>query len=154
MSKLAVLFVLLAAVLWGTTGTSQVFLPSDAHPMVVGAIRLAIGGGLLLLLVKRMNKPIQLSTWPKTPLIVSTVAMAAYQPFFFTAVSVTGVAAGTVIAIGSAPIMAGLLEWLINRKFPKLKWWLATALAITGCFLLTTGANDAISLDLLASYVL
>lgn len=147
MNKRAILFVLLAAVLWGTTGTAQAFLSNDANPIVVGAVRLTIGGSLLLLLVIRTNKPIQLSTWPKIPLIVSVVAMAAYQPFFFTAVSVTGVAAGTVIAIGSAPIMAGLLEWFINRQMPQLKWWLATALAITGCFLLTTGATDAISFD-------
>ncbi|WP_078391052.1 EamA family transporter [Shouchella patagoniensis] len=147
MNKPAILFVLLAAVLWGTTGTAQAFLSNDAHPIVVGAIRLAIGGSLLLLLVTRTNKPIQLSTWPKIPLIVSVVAMAVYQPFFFTAVSVTGVTAGTVIAIGSAPIMAGLLEWFINRKMPQLKWWLATALAIMGCFLLTTGATDTISFD-------
>jgi DME family drug/metabolite transporter len=44
------LLVLLAAILWGTTGTSQALAPPGAHPLTVGALRLAVGGGALLLL--------------------------------------------------------------------------------------------------------
>ncbi|MDD2852056.1 MAG: hypothetical protein PHY09_09210 [Desulfuromonadaceae bacterium] len=43
--------ILLAAILWGTTGTTQAFAPSDAHPL--GALRLAIGGALLLFAILR-----------------------------------------------------------------------------------------------------
>ncbi|MFZ2948618.1 MAG: EamA family transporter, partial [Desulfuromonadaceae bacterium] len=42
--------ILLAAVLWGTTGTSQALAPPGAHPLTIGALRLAVGGGALLLL--------------------------------------------------------------------------------------------------------
>src|ERR671922_185054 len=42
------IFVLLSAVCFGTTGTAQALGP-DAAPITVGAVRIAIGGGLLLL---------------------------------------------------------------------------------------------------------
>jgi len=45
------LLVLLAAVCFGTTGTAQALGP-DAEPLTVAAVRIAIGG-LLLLLVAR-----------------------------------------------------------------------------------------------------
>ena len=47
----AFLLILVAAVLWGTTGTAQSFAPSSAHPVAIGAIRLAIGGIVLLVFV-------------------------------------------------------------------------------------------------------
>ncbi|MCK4536659.1 MAG: EamA family transporter, partial [Desulfuromonadales bacterium] len=43
-------FVLGAALLWGTTGTSQTFAPAGFDPIVIGALRLAIGGVALMLL--------------------------------------------------------------------------------------------------------
>ena len=42
------LFVLLGAMLWGTTGTSQALAPAGATPLAVGALRVAIGGAALL----------------------------------------------------------------------------------------------------------
>lgn len=63
--------------------------------------------------------------------------MAAYQPLFFSAVSVTGVAIGTVVAIGSASVLGGLIEWLFKRKAPAPVWWIATLLAIVGCILVS-----------------
>ena len=47
---LHVLAVLAAAVLFGTTGTSQALGPDGATPLAIGAVRLAIGGtGLALI---------------------------------------------------------------------------------------------------------
>ena len=62
--------------------------------------------------------------------------MAAYQLCFFAAVATTGVAVGTVVAIGSAPVLAGALCWLFYREKPGRRWAIATALAILGCALL------------------
>ncbi len=42
--------ILLAAMLWGTTGTSQALAPTGANPVVIGALRLAVGGAALLVL--------------------------------------------------------------------------------------------------------
>jgi len=108
--------VLLAAVLWGTTGTAQAFAPESAHPMAVGAMRLAIGGGALLLFVLMRGKLRKGKGWPVAPTAVAAASMAAYQPLFFSAVATTGVAVGTVVAIGSAPVLAGLLEYIFGGK--------------------------------------
>src|SRR5690625_330093 len=62
--------------------------------------------------------------------------MAFYQPLFFSAVHMTGVAIGTVIAIGSAPVLSGALEWIVWRKRPIRIWWYATLLSIIGCLML------------------
>jgi DME family drug/metabolite transporter len=48
--------VLTAAVLWGTTGTAQAFAPIGVQPVVVGAVRLAIGGLALLLFAVRHGR--------------------------------------------------------------------------------------------------
>ena len=37
--------------LWGTTGTTQALAPETAHPIAIGATRLAVGGLFLLLIV-------------------------------------------------------------------------------------------------------
>jgi DME family drug/metabolite transporter len=63
--------------------------------------------------------------------------MAAYQVFFFEAVVKTGVAVGTIVAIGSAPLFAGGLGFLVRRERPGLRWMVATLLAVAGCVLLT-----------------
>ncbi|MDT8861605.1 EamA family transporter [Alkalihalobacillus sp. MEB130] len=141
MKNLSIFFVLLAAMLWGTTGTAQTFAPEQANPVVIGAVRLAVGGMALLLFVTIQGK-LKLQNWPIAATIGAALSMAAYQPLFFQAVSVTGVAVGTVVAIGSAPILAGILEWIMKRKRPEMKWWTATAVAITGSLLLFTHANQ------------
>lgn len=134
--------VLLAAVLWGTTGTAQAFAPESAHPMAVGAMRLAIGGGALLLFVLMRGKLRKGKGWPVAPTAVAAASMAAYQPLFFSAVATTGVAVGTVVAIGSAPVLAGLLEYIFGGKKPEHKWWISTSLAIGGCVVLFTHPHD------------
>ncbi|MBN1449530.1 MAG: EamA family transporter, partial [Anaerolineales bacterium] len=45
----APLFVILASMLWGTTGTSQALAPEGATPASVGVVRMVIGGLALLL---------------------------------------------------------------------------------------------------------
>ncbi len=59
--------------------------------------------------------------------------MAAYQPLFFSAVIKTGVAVGTMVAIGSAPLLSGVLDYIVYRKKPTKKWLLATFTGIIGC---------------------
>lgn len=54
--KLPPFLILLAAILWGTTGTSQALAPDSAHPIAIGATRLAVGGVFLLLIVLLTGK--------------------------------------------------------------------------------------------------
>lgn len=134
-NRFSPLFILMAAMLWGTTGTAQAFAPDSAHPIAIGAIRLAVGG-LSLLLITLLLGQLNVKNWPIKTTILAACCMAMYQPLFFTAVSMTGVAIGTVIAIGSAPIISGGLERLVLKTRPSRVWWYATLLSIIGCFLL------------------
>ncbi|MGM8216059.1 EamA family transporter [Bacillaceae bacterium W0354] len=130
-----VLLVLLAAILWGTTGTAQALSPTESTPLVVGALRLLVGGGALFIFIL-FKKGISLSTLPKFALFYGALTMALYQPFFFSGVKMTGVAIGTVVTICSAPIFAGLIEWMVNKKVPDRVWSISTLLAIVGCLFL------------------
>ncbi|MFZ0544904.1 MAG: DMT family transporter, partial [Candidatus Promineifilaceae bacterium] len=128
--------VLAAAVLWGTTGTAQAFAPAGVHPLTVGAVRLAIGGVALMLFAGKLGRfsfKTRLPTWPT---LLGATSIAAYQLCFFAGVSLTGVAAGTIVAIGSAPVLAGFLSWLLEGERPNRRWTAATLLAVTGCILL------------------
>ena len=69
--------------------------------------------------------------------------MAGYQICFFSAVRQTGVAIGTVVAIGSGPVFAGLISALTGSARLSLRWLIATAGAIAGCVVLLTGGRAA-----------
>src|SRR5690625_4400382 len=133
--NMAPFLILFAAMLWGTTGTAQALAPETAHPIAIGATRLAVGG-LFLLLIVFLSGNLHLHQWPIKPTVLAALSMALYQPFFFSAVHMTGVAIGTVVAIGSAPILAGFIEWIFYKKQPHLIWWCSTLLAIIGCLML------------------
>lgn len=139
------LLVLFAAILWGTTGTAQTFLPQTAQPLTIGASRLAIGGFSLLIIMLVMKK-ISFGTWPWKLTIIAAICMALFQPLFFTSVRVTGIAIGTVVAIGSAPIFSGLIEWLFLKLKPSRAWMVATALSIIGCGMLFLN-KDALTVN-------
>jgi DME family drug/metabolite transporter len=74
-------------------------------------------------------------------LMLAAAAVAGYQICFFTAVRMTGVAIGTVVAIGSAPGWTGLLTLLTGGPRPGRSWALATVAAVAGCVVLITGGR-------------
>ncbi|MDW0114134.1 EamA family transporter [Sporosarcina saromensis] len=133
--RIAYITVLLGAMLWGTTGTAQTFMPQTVHPLAVGASRLAVGGFTLLIVMLLLRK-IEFRNWPWKATLSAALAMAIFQYCFFTSIRLTGVAIGTVVAIGSAPMFSGLIEWFIHKRRPTRIWLTATAMAVVGCILL------------------
>jgi DME family drug/metabolite transporter len=109
----------------------------------VGAGRILVGGTLLLLVALVTSGARALGHLPRKPLILAAGAVATYQLSFFAAVHDTGVAVGTIVALGSAPALAGALEWAIERKAPARAWAMATALACAGVALLALAGADA-----------
>jgi len=142
MEKLAPFLVLFAAVLWGTTGTTQTFAPETAHPIAIGATRLAVGGLFLVIIVLLTGK-FNFTNWPIKTTLFASLCMTLYQPLFFSAVSLTGVAIGTVVGIGSAPILSGLIEWVFLKIRPSKVWWYSTHLSIIGCLLIFSNREGA-----------
>ena len=139
--------------LFGTTGTSQALGPEGTTPLSIGVMRMVIGGTglaiLAFLLAARhaRRRPVDSAPPPRLGIrslalmVLTGVCLAVYQPLFFLGTERNGVAVGTVIALGSAPVMAGLLEWLITRKAPSGTWVGATALATVGVVLLGLGGD-------------
>lgn len=140
--QLGPMLILTAAVLWGTTGTAQVLAPDSAHPVVIGAVRLAVGGLFLLIIVTIAGK-LSLKNLPLKEICIASVCMALYQPLFFSAVSLTGIAIGTVVAIGSSPMLAGFIEMLFLKKKPARIWWISTVMSIAGVILLFSNQEAA-----------
>ncbi len=140
----APVLVVAAAALWGTTGTAQSLAGTDA-PVAVGAARLAIGGGALVVVALATGGAGPLLPCLRPPLLAWTalaaVATAAYQGAFFSAVAATGVATGTVVALGTAPVATGLCGTLLFRERLTRWWALATALAVLGCMVLVTAGD-------------
>jgi DME family drug/metabolite transporter len=141
------LLVVAAATLWGTTGTSQALAPTGATPPVVGALRLAVGGVVLVLIALWRGGFKTGRRWPIRATFLAAVCMAAYQIFFFGGVALTGVAIGTIVGIGSCPIMGGLLGYFFRAEHPGRAWIIATLLAVGGAALLaSTGGKMHINL--------
>jgi DME family drug/metabolite transporter len=102
-------------------------------------------GGLLLALIAlavHLRKPQLMreakggwQTW--AAILIGGASVMAYQATFFAGTRANGVAIGTVIAIGSSPLFAGLFEWLILRLKPDLIWFGLTLLGIGGVYLLS-----------------
>jgi len=135
--------VLAAAVLWGTTGTAQAFSPAGFDPKVIGALRLVIGGMALLLLALSRRELGKLADWNKPLVFWAAVFTALYQLCFFAAVSRTGVAVGTIVGIGSAPVAGGLLGRMFCDESLSRRWYL-----VCGCGMLSLNIGN-IKIDLL-----
>ena len=131
--------VLSAALLFGTTGTAQALGPA-LPPLVVGASRIVLGGALLLL-VAALARRLTVGG-SRALLLLAGACVAVYQACFFVAVADTGVAVGTVVAIGSAPAFAGLLARTFAGERLDRRWGAATALACAGICLLVLGAGS------------
>lgn len=141
MNLLPYIAVLLAAVLWGTTGTTQTFLQGNISPFAVACVRSAIGGGTLLIFAL-LARSIQWKTWPWKWNLLAALSIALFQCLFFSSIRYTGVAIGTVITIGSAPVFAGIIEWLLWKVKPTRVWAISTSFAIVGCVLLFAIGGD------------
>jgi drug/metabolite transporter, DME family len=145
------LLVLLAALCFATTGTAQELGPSGLEPVAVGAARIAVGGALLALFAWWQNR--RRPSWkrvrdiPPATLAAIAVAVAAYQLSFFAAVHLTGVAVGTVVALGSAPAFAGLAGRVAGDAPLGRRWTVSTALACTGVALLVIAGSGAAAID-------
>ena len=145
MDKRGTFFVLGAAVLWGTTGTAQALAPDGASPLAIGALRLLVGGAALLG-VFFLRRPAPgtppAPRMPAGPALLAAGCMAAYQVLFFAGVAKTGVAVGTIVGIGSSPVLAGLLGYLFRGERPGWRWGVATLLAVAGCTLLALAGKE------------
>jgi DME family drug/metabolite transporter len=146
--------VLAAAILFGTTGTSRALGAASASSLGVGAARLAIGGAVLVAIAYRAGDRIP-ATVPRRLLVLAGALTAVYQLAFFAGLDRAGVAVGTVVTIGSGPVLAGLIGYLAGQGRPGKRWAAATAFAVAGVVLLADPSGSValtgVALALLSS---
>ena len=140
------LFVVLAAVGFATTGTAQQLGPDASSPIAVATIRFFIGS--LVLFIIAFLRPSRRRTVERAPLaarvwIATAFGQALYGVAFFSAVRSTGVAVGTVVALGSAPLITGAISAVTSRKAPSRLWLGTTVLAIIGMGLIVASGKES-----------
>ncbi|CAN5119789.1 EamA family transporter [soil metagenome] len=134
-----VIALVLASLLWGTTGTTASFLPNDVSPLAIGASTMGIGGLLLFAATVRPATAVLRDRRSRRWVAIGAIGVFVYPLAFYAGMSLAGVAVGNVVALGSGPVFAALLEWLVERRPLSRRWIIATAVAVAGIVLLTVG---------------
>ncbi len=138
-SPLGVLAVVLASVLWGTTGTSATFFPDDVSPLAIGAATMGVGGILLFAVTARQAIGVLRNRSALRWVALGAGGVLVYPLAFYTGMDLAGVAVGNVVALGSGPVFAAILERVIERRPLSRRWAVATSLAVAGIVLLAVG---------------
>lgn len=140
-SAAGVLALLLASLLWGTTGTSASFLPPDVAPLAIGASTMGIGGLLLFLTGPRLSSAVLRDPVTRRWAAFGAIGVFVYPLAFYSAMDLAGVAVGNVVALGSGPVFAAVFEWLGERHPLSARWAVSTGLAVLGIAGLAVGGQ-------------
>jgi DME family drug/metabolite transporter len=139
------LLVVAGATLWGTTGTTLALAPPGATAATVGSTRVVLGALALVAAAGASGVLGDVRAFARPGLrgatVTATAAMAAYHVTFFAGVARAGVAVGTIVGIGSAPVFTGVLGWVLRGERPERRWWPATVLAVAGSGLLAAAGG-------------
>ncbi|REC96417.1 DMT family transporter [Kushneria indalinina] len=133
---LGVAGVLIAAVLWGTTGTAATFAP-EVSAVAIGAVAMGLGGLLQALVaaprIRKARSQLR-ARWPW--LLSGAVAVAIYPLAFYGSMRLAGVTIGTVVSIGSAPLLSALIESRLEGLKLGARWTIGATLGLVGMGLL------------------
>jgi drug/metabolite transporter, DME family len=127
-----VVFVLVAALLWGTTGAAAAMAPG-LGPLAVGAAAMGLGGLLQAAAASRAmvtHRGALTAQWRTVTL--SAGAVAVFPLAFYSSMRLAGVAAGTVVSIGSAPPAAAIIERIVDHQPLSRRWAVGTAVGGSG----------------------
>ena len=132
---------LVASMLWGTTGTVASFLQGNVSPLAVGAATMMFGGILLFAISARTAIAALQDAASRRWLVVGAIGVVMYPLAFYSSMSLAGVAIGNVVSLGSGPVFAALLEWAFERRRPSRVWVACTTTALTGIAMLAWGSD-------------
>ncbi|WP_375749338.1 DMT family transporter [Vibrio sp. HN007] len=131
--------VIVASIIWGTTGTAASFSP-DVSPLATGAFAMGVAGILLVLRsLRSLRRNAVLLRKNRVLLVVGALSVAVYPLAFYSSMRLSGVAIGTVISIATAPLFTVILERLISKKAISAQWFLSFLFGSAGVILLTLG---------------
>lgn len=150
-NTLAIFAVLGASVLFASGGASRALVGFPGTGISFASWRVFIGAVGLLIYTSRKFGTGGLKVLFRQPVMwLMGGSILFYQGSFFFGAGRIGVAIGTLVALGSAPLLAGLISWRMGLGRPTIQWALSTALAVTGLGLLTSTSGNADAVGLLA----
>ncbi|WP_431040978.1 DMT family transporter [Streptomyces sp. P1-3] len=152
------LYVTVAATAWGTAGAVAALLygGSGLGPLALTFWRIV--GGLVLLLAARavrrgtaprvaaratVPRPYESPLRRAERILVTGVGLMVFQAAYFGAVEATGLAVGTIVTLGAAPVMVALCGRLFLGERLGAGGVLAVAGALTGLAVLVLGSDGA-----------
>ncbi len=132
------LLVAIAALSWGTTGTTLKLIGAEAPsaPLLVGALRMLIAAPALLAAAGATRR---MPTRVGRGFAVAGLCMAAYQICYFSAVPLAGVPATALLAICSAPVFIAILAKVVLGERLTRARLVAMVLGLAGAGLLLAG---------------
>jgi DME family drug/metabolite transporter len=128
--------VLFASVVWGTTGTAATFAP-EVSPAAIGAAAMGLGGLMQALYAARgIRAGLPDLARQGRMLLLGGLAVAIYPLAFYASMRMAGVTIGTVITIGSAPLLSALIEFTFDKSRLSARWLAAALIGLVGMLLL------------------
>ena len=140
--------VAVASVLWGTGGLAvQLVREHDPlSPVTISAWRMVLATAALLLVLlagRRLGELVALARSRPRQLLAVGVGTAAYQGFYFVAVTQVGVAVATVVSLGLAPVLLTVAESVRRRRSPERGRVVVLGTALTGLVLVSLAGHEA-----------
>jgi DME family drug/metabolite transporter len=142
-SRRGFVFVVLAALCWGTSGISGRIVAdrTDLSPLDIAWYRLTIGAvvllaGWALTARRRTTTKVPLTRPVAVRLVLIGAGLAAYQLAYFSAVARAGVSISTLVALGLAPLLIAVGAALLGHGRPSGTTLAALVVALVGLALL------------------
>lgn len=132
MSFSALFALVTACLMWGTTGVVASFMTDDVSTLAIGSFTMGVGGLILAGLTWSDVRAALRIPAARTWIAWGGLGVLVYPLAFYTGMDLIGVAVGNSIALGSGPLFAGLLEWLVTRAVPAMRWFVALVVASIG----------------------
>jgi len=135
--------ILFSSAVWGTTGTAATFAP-EVGSAAIGAAAMGVGGLMQALLAGRgiIRALPQLGQHWRN-LVLGGLAVAIYPLAFYASMRMAGVTIGTVVTIGSAPLLAALIEYMFGGSRPTRQWFCGALIGLTGMVLISIVEGSA-----------
>ena len=134
---LGVTAIIVASTIWGTTGTTATFAP-EVGAAAIGAAAMGLGGLAQAAIAWRgliASRKALADQW--RVLLVGAVCVAIYPLAFYGSMRMAGVTIGTVISLGSAPLLSAGIEYRQSGFRPSLRWLAGAIIGIVGMVLLS-----------------
>ena len=134
--------IIITSTIWGTTGTAATFAP-EVSAAAIGAAAMGLGGLAQAAIALRgiiASRKTLADQW--RILMLGAVCVAIYPLAFYGSMRIAGVTIGTVISLGSAPLLSAGIEYRQSGFRPSLRWLAGATVGIVGMVLLSLSEHS------------